>query len=171
MTGPRTTPLRPPMAEPVTPTAVLRTGLYRALIVLSIFNGLSALGGGVGMMVADGLSMPKSLLADSPFSTYLIPGAILAVVVGGSQALASVFLIARHESALLMSAVAGFGLVIWILIEIGIIHEFSWLQLVYVVTGLVQLVLVFALLGIVSWLPRERQSDRPSRTTAPASGR
>jgi hypothetical protein len=32
--------------------------------------------------------------------------------------------------------------------------------LIYLVTGLVQLILVFALLGIVSWLPRQ---DPPPR--------
>ena len=135
----------------------LRSATYRALIVLSVFSGLSAVGGGIGMMVADGLSMPKSFLADSPFSTYLIPGLILCVVVGGTQALASAFLIAKRESALLWSAVAGFGMLIWILTEIGIIHEFGWAQMIYVVAGLLQLVLVFALLGIVSLLPRESQ--------------
>jgi hypothetical protein len=171
MTGPTAPPHRPPVAEPVLPAIRLRTGLYRALLVLSLFNALSAVGGGVGMMFADGLSMPKSFLADTPFTTYLIPGAILAVVVGGTQVLASVFLIARRASALLWSAVAGFGLLIWLLVEIGIIHAFSWLQLVYAVAGLVQLVLVYALLGIVSWLPRERQAYRWSRETAPAPGR
>jgi hypothetical protein len=31
----------------------------------------------------------------------------------------------------------------------------SWAQLIYVVSGLSQLLLVFSLLGIVSWLPRD----------------
>lgn len=142
----------------------IRLALHRALIVLSVFSGLSAVGGGVGMMVADGLSMPKSFLADSPFSTYLVPGLILCVAVGGPQVLAAVLLIAKRESALLWSAVAGFGMLIWILVEIGVIHEFGWAQTVYVVAGLLQLVLVFALLGIVSWLPRERQPNRRNRS-------
>jgi hypothetical protein len=32
--------------------------------------------------------MPKSLLANSPFTTFLFPGLILALVVGGTQAIA-----------------------------------------------------------------------------------
>jgi hypothetical protein len=147
------------------PSKTLRLVLYRALIVLSVFSGLSAVGGGVGMVVADGLSMPRSLLADSPFSTYLVPGLILCVAVGGPQVLASALLIAKRESALLWSAVAGFGMLIWILIEIGVIHAFGWAQSIYVVAGLLQLMLVFALLGIVSWLPRESQPDRRYRST------
>jgi hypothetical protein len=135
-------------------------------MALSVFSGLSAVGGGIGMIVADGLSMPKSLLTDSPFSTFLVPGLILCVAVGGPQVLASALLIAKRESALLWSAVAGFGMLIWILAEIGIIHQFGWAQTIYVVASLLQLVFVFALLGIVSWLPRESQRDRRNRDTS-----
>ena len=105
------------------------------------------------MMVADGLSMPKSLL--TTFTTFLVPGVILAVVVGGTQTMESVRLLQHRPSALLWSAVAGFGMTIWIIAEIGFLQALTWAQLIYVVTGLTQLLLVFSLLGIVSWLPRE----------------
>jgi hypothetical protein len=133
----------------------LQTVAYRTLVGVSLFHALSAVGGGIGMVVADGLSMPKSLLADSPFTTFLLPGLILALVVGGTQTLAFVRLLQRRQSALLWSAVAGFGMVIWIIAEIGFIHALMWAQLIYVVSGLLQLLLVFSLLGIVSWLPRD----------------
>ena len=132
----------------------VRAVAWWSLVVVSVFNALSALGGGIGMVTADGLSMPKSMLADTPFSTFTIPGLILALVVGGTQAAAVWLLLARRASALLWSAVAGFGMVIWIVTEIGFIHALMYAQMIYLVTGLVQLILVFALLGIVSWLPR-----------------
>ena len=44
---------------------------------------------------------------------------------------------------------------IWIIAEIGFIQALTWAQVIYVVSGLSQLLLVFSLLGIVSWLPRE----------------
>jgi hypothetical protein len=133
----------------------VRTIAYRTLLAVSLFHALSAVGGGIGMVVADGLSMPKSMLADSPFSTFLVPGLILAVVVGGTQTVAAVRLFQRRQSALLWSAVAGFGMMIWIISEIGFIQTLMWAQLIYVVSGLLQLLLVFSLLGIVSWLPRD----------------
>ena len=133
----------------------LRTLAYRTLVGVSLFHALSAVGGGIGMVLADGLSMPKSLLADSPFSTFLLPGLILALVVGGTQTVASVRLLQRRQSALLWSAVAGFGMVIWIISEIGFIQALTWAQLIYVVSGLLQLLLVISLLGIVGWLPRD----------------
>ena len=125
------------------------------------------------MVVADGLSMPKSLLANSPFTTFLFPGLILALVVGGTQTMASLRLLQHRPSALLWSAVAGFGMTIWIIAEIGFIQAVTWAQLIFVVSGLLQLLLVFSLLGIVRWLPREGPAPRaradrnlfvPSRT-------
>jgi hypothetical protein len=133
----------------------IRRLAYRVLVAVTLFQALSAVGGGIGMVAADGLSMPKSLLADTPFSTFLVPGLILAAVVGGTQTVASVLLLRRSPSALLSSAVAGFGMVIWIVAEIGLMHVLTWAQLTYVVSGLLQLVLVVALLGVVGWLPRD----------------
>ncbi|GAB2577700.1 hypothetical protein [Microlunatus antarcticus] len=124
-------------------------------MVASVFNAVSAVGGGIGMVVAHGLSMPLSLLTDSPFSTFLLPGLILALVVGGTQTAAAVLLLRRRTSALVWSAVAGFGMVIWIVAEVGYLHVLGWAQMIYLVTGLGQLVLVFSLLGIVAWLPRK----------------
>jgi hypothetical protein len=132
----------------------LRTVARRSLVAVSAFNALSALGGGIGMVTADGLSMPKAMLADTPFSTFTIPGLILTLVVGGTQAAAVWLLLARRRSALLWAAVAGFGMLIWIMTEIGFIHALMYAQAIYLVTGLVQLILVFSLLGIVAWLPR-----------------
>lgn len=137
-------------------TQRLRATTYWSLVSVAIFNALSAIGGGIGMIVADGLSMPKSLLADTPFATFAIPGLILLVVVGGTQLVSAVLLFTRRESALLWSAVAGFGMLIWIISEIGFINTFNWAQTVYVVSGLLQLVLVIALLGVAPWLPREQ---------------
>jgi hypothetical protein len=144
----------------------IRAVAWWSLVVISAFNALSALGGGIGMVAADGLSMPKSMLADTPFSTFAIPGLILVLVVGGTQAAATWSLVACRGSALLWSAVAGFGMLIWIVTEVGFIHALTYAQVIYLVTGLVQLILVLSLLGIVSWLPRR---DRLGATAATSS--
>jgi hypothetical protein len=132
----------------------VRTLAYRGLIAVSLFHALSAVGGGIGMVVADGLGMPKSLLAGSPFPTFLVPGLILLIVVGGTQCAASVLLLRKRTSALVWSAVAGFGMLIWIIAEIAMINSLTWAQMIYVISGFLQLILVFSQLGIVSWLPR-----------------
>lgn len=86
---------------------------------------------------------------------------MLIAIVGGTQGLAMVLLLMRRESALLWSAVAGLGMLIWIFVETVVIHGGSWLQVLYFATGTLQIALVLALLGVVGWLPR-----RPLRRAA-----
>jgi hypothetical protein len=135
-------------------TMVLRNATFWSALILAAFNTLSALAGGVGMLLTNGLGMPASSLVGSPFSSFAIPAIVLIVVVGGTQALATGLLIARRESALLWSAVAGIGMLIWIFVETVVIRGGSWLQVLYFATGTAQIVVVLALLGVVLWLPR-----------------
>ena len=135
-------------------TNILTTIAWVGLIVLIIFNGVSVAGGAIAMLFTDGLGMPESLLDRSPFSSFIIPALILLVAIGGTHALAAALLLRRRGSSLLWAAVAGFAMIIWILVETVVIHGFSWLQGIYFTTGVAELALVLAALGIVSWLPR-----------------
>ncbi|GAA2072029.1 hypothetical protein [Microbacterium hatanonis] len=133
-------------------------GLW-TLIALALFQALTAIVGGIVILATDGMGMPGSFLVDGPFRSFVWPGLILLVVVGGTQAVAATLLLMRRESGLLWSAVAGFGMLIWIFVETGVIRGTSWLQFLYFTTGTVQLVLVLALLGVVGWLPRRDLVD------------
>ncbi len=124
-------------------------------MALTVFNALSAVGGGIAILATNGMGMPRSMLANGPFTSFAWPGIVLLVVIGGTQAVAVMTLLARAASALLWTAIAGFGMVVWIFVETGIIAGISWLQVIYFATGILQLALVLALLGIVRWLPRE----------------
>jgi len=135
-------------------TPLLRNAAFWGAIILAAFNTLSAVAGGVGMLATNGLGMPESSLDGSPFSSFLVPALVLIVIVGGTQAIAAGLLIARRESALLWSAVAGIGMLIWIFIETIVIRGGSWLQVLYFTTGTAQIAVVLALLGVVAWLPR-----------------
>jgi len=135
--------------------ATLHRAVRWALVVVSAFNALSAIAGGIGILATGGLGMPLSMLSSGPFSSFTGPGLILLIVIGGTQTVATVLLLRRSPSALAWAAVAGFGMVIWIFVETGIIAGMSWLQALYFATGVLQLALVLALLGIVAWLPRQ----------------
>lgn len=148
--------------------ARLRAIIFWSLLVVTVFNALSSIVSGIAMLATGGLGMPLSFLETSPFPSFTLPGLILVLVVGGSQALAAGLLMARRESSLLWSAVAGFGMLIWIFTEIVLIREAAWLQVLYFATGTVQLIMVFALLGIVSWLPRAPLHPTSSTDALPA---
>ncbi|MGA7205396.1 MAG: hypothetical protein WBX27_12290 [Specibacter sp.] len=126
------------------------------LAALLAFGAVSAFAGAVMAIAFDGAGMPPTYLAGSPFHSFLLPGLILGVVVGGTQAFAAVALLTGNRWDLVAAAVAGFGMVIWIFVELAIIHAYSVLQTLYFGLGLLELVLVLALLGIGS-------STRPAR--------
>jgi hypothetical protein len=138
---------------------VLSKLAWLALAVAACFNALSAVGGGVAILVTDGL-------VGSPFASFFFPAVVLLAVVGGTQVAAAALLLLRRPSALFWAAFAGFTMVTWILIETAIIRGFGILQALYYLTGVAELVLVLALLGIVSWMPPLGRAASPERANA-----
>jgi hypothetical protein len=123
--------------------------VVRILVALAVFGALSSIVGAVLGVAANGGGVSLEHLANSPFSSYVVPGLILGVVVGGTQLAAAIALLARHRIALMLSAVAGFGMLIWIFVELAIIRQYSWLQAAYFSLGAMELIFVLALLGII----------------------
>ncbi len=134
--------------------------VVRLLIGLAVFGALSAAMGSVLGVALNGAGVPLEYLAGSPFTSYFVPGLILGVVVGGTQAAAAIALFKGTDTALLVSAVAGFGMLTWIFVELAMIRQYSWLQTAYYAFGALELVLVLALLGIVPGLVAPLQSSR-----------
>lgn len=128
------------------------TFIRRSLIVVLIFNTLSALFGGIGLMCNNALGMPEYFLDNTVFSSYFIPGLILAGVVGGTHLLAAIVVIKRWPLNLFLVVVAAFGMLIWIYGEIYLTLMNSWLQTLYFATGILELILVLGLLGLVPQL-------------------
>lgn len=133
------------------PHAVVRG----ALLAVGVFNALSAIGGGIGLLTPGSMGLPLRLLEGSVFTSYLWPAIVLIVVVGGTQALAVVADLLRWRAALFWAAFAGFAMVLWIFVELAIVQGFSVLHGIYFATGIVQLALVLALLGVLPGLVRE----------------
>lgn len=130
------------------------------LIVLLLFQVLSAFGGGIAMAARpDGsiLGIPLFILEGSPFHDFLIPGIILSVVLGVLPLIAALGLIFPRKWKALgilniytdrywgwtYALYTGFGLVIWILVQ-HIYIGYSLLQTIYQSLGIA--ILVFALM-------------------------
>jgi hypothetical protein len=139
---------------------------FRVLIVVEIFNLLSAVAGGIALVSSNGLGMPSSLLDPSPFDSFTGPGLILALVVGGTHAAALVLAALNRPVALAAAAAAAFGMIIWIYVEVSLLLFYHWLQTVYFASGIAQLVLVLMLLGVCPGRPRRSAGHRAfGRTT------
>lgn len=137
------------------------------LLVVEAFVAVTAIAGGLALMIgalapdlATVLSPPVQYLEGSLFSSYLVPGLALALVLGGIHALAFILLLRRRPSALLASAAAGFAALIWIFVQMMVI-PFSFLQAVYFIAGAVELGLVMLLLGLLPVTPSTTARSRP----------
>ena len=66
----------------------------------------------------------------------MVPGLFLGVVIGGSALAGAVALLTQAKGSRPVSAAAGVIMVGWITAETGLIQGFSWLQGLYLLTGL-----------------------------------
>jgi len=122
------------------------------LLIVQVLVALSAAVSGVALALGEragslGIIPPLEWLEGTPFDSYLLPGLVLIVVVGGTHALAFILLLRRTGWALAASAVAGFGMVIWVFVQMALI-PYSFLQAVYFGAGLLEIVLVLLLLDL-----------------------
>ena len=104
------------------------------------FLGLGATAGGA-MLVSkpDGSAMQfdLSLLAGSPFPDFLVPGLVLMGLFGlGSLAVAGLGL-ARFRPAPFLAFAIGCGQMIWIVVELAVIKELSFLHPTMFAIGLI----------------------------------
>jgi FtsH-binding integral membrane protein len=121
-------------------------------MALIVFQGLSGLLGGVGLVfdpTGESLQIPVSWLENSPFDDYLIPGLILLIVLSFFPLVVFYGLLKKWSWSLLAAFMVGTALIIWIGVQILIIgyHPQPPLQLIYGLLGLS--ILVLALLPSV----------------------
>jgi hypothetical protein len=99
----------------------------RTLIAVELVLALNAVAGAV--YAFDGAKgVKREWLDGTPFNDYVIPGAILLVVVGGSVAAAAIALLRRVPTAWEFSVAAGVVVLGWIVVETLMIGLMSWMQ-------------------------------------------
>lgn len=132
------------------------------LIALLLFLGISAIGGGLFLIISPSGkligNLPLSILSHSPFADFLIPGIILFVVLGVWPCVVAVALIKQPTSkiadqlnlfndmhwAWTFSIYIAFALMIWIQVETIFAQGTGWLQTFYMLYAIP--ILVVALL-------------------------
>lgn len=118
------------------------------LLILLALLGIGALcGGGVLIISPSGqlIGMPLSMLDNSPFPNFLIPGIVLFSVLGLLPCLLVFALLKKPESTLAerinffydmhwswsFSIYVGFALIIWIQLEMVFLNGVHWLHTLY----------------------------------------
>lgn len=118
-----------------------------ALIQVLVLIGVLAVAGGLALAIRpDGrwLRLPLELLDTTPFTSYRIPGVILALVVGGSQLGAAHLAWHRRTGHLRAASLAAVVLAGWIGIQVVMIGAVTWLQPLCFVAAIGELMLVGA---------------------------
>jgi hypothetical protein len=116
---------------------------YVLLFDLNLFLGLTAVAGGIALLVG-WINVPLSLLAGSPFSDYTMPALLLTAAVGGTALLAAWLVHLRISLGIPVSSIAGGAIIIFEFVEWNVIG-FAWLQAVYMGIGVV-------ILGLATWI-------------------
>jgi hypothetical protein len=115
----------------------LRTSGRRWVGVVEALTSLTAIGGGVGLMI-NGLGMPESDAPDLLGGTWALPGLALITVIGGGQGLAAAAELRDHRRAGAATLAAGAAMVAFEAAELGLI-PFSWLTPAFLGVGLVEI--------------------------------
>jgi hypothetical protein len=124
--------------------------IARLAVALEIFLGVGALfGGGALILAPDGhlLGMPATLLAGSPFASFLVPGIILFTVVGLAPLLAAAITVRRQAFAPLAAVAVGLTLIGWVSVEMVVLAgpgSLAWT--LYLVLGA-----CIAAIGVAWW--------------------
>jgi hypothetical protein len=119
------------------------------LVVADGFVALTAVAGGLALAIgAEATRFPAAWLVGTPFHSYVVPGLILAVVVGGSATLATAATLRRWPAAPRASVLAGAITMGWIVGEVLILNQPSAptsTEVFYVAVGFVMATLGLAL--------------------------
>jgi len=131
--------------------------VYAFVVVTALAGGLALVAGSVHPVWGTVLSPPESYLEGSPFSSYLVPGLLLIVLVAGVHAVAFAATLRRARWHLIAAAAGGFACVIWIFVQMVYI-PFSFLQALYMAIGCLELAMILLNLGILDPLLRHYRS-------------
>jgi hypothetical protein len=88
-----------------------------------------------------GLGMSPEILQNTPFSNFLIPGLFLFVVNGLLNLLAAILSFIRNKFGSYLGLVLGIMLVLWIIIQVWLISLESFMQPLFFLIGLGEIVI------------------------------
>lgn len=104
-------------------------------VIAAVFSVINA--GNIALLTEDG----------TPFRSFFVPGIILALIVGGTNGYAAISNIKRKPHRYDWAAMGGVAISLWVMIQIMLTGAVNWLQLLYLTTGLLVVLIAFQLKG------------------------
>ncbi len=118
-------------------------------LLISFIALTSTLTGILLMSVPDGviLNLPLSLLKDTPFDNYFIPGLLLTLFIGAPHFIAFYYNLIRHPKMYNYAIAAGMILCIWMITQISIFNGILWADITMILIGLMIVLIAYQLRG------------------------
>lgn len=124
--------------------------MKKTLILLESFVGLTAaICGLLLVLYPDGtiIHLPLTLLQFTPFHDFLVPGMILAMVVGGIHLLSAYYIVSDRPGRYAWSLWAGILLCGWLIVQIFLIRGANILHVLYGGIGITVIILTWKLIA------------------------
>ena len=131
----------------------------RVMFWLLAVMGFTAATCGILLIATDGLGMSTTDLEHSPSHSFLFPGLLLSIVVGGSQISAAGLQRARSSISLLAVLGAGTALLGWILVEAVMVPNGRGLQAFIFAYAVAEIAASISLLRAASLNPGDRHDQ------------
>ena len=114
------------------------------LIAMDIVVALTAIGGGIALVLDVDRRVNPVWLEGTPCTSYRLPGVALAGIVGGSALVAAIVLLLDSTVGAGLSVIAGSILAVWIAVEVVVLNQPdapTRIERLYFVLGLAMVVL------------------------------
>jgi hypothetical protein len=111
--------------------------MKKLLVFLHFFVGIGALFGGGGAILnpINPMGISIDVLENSPFSSFLIPGIILFLVIGLGNLFAGAVLYKNYDYSLYISHFMGIVLAGWIVVQCVMMRAINPLHIIYFTIG------------------------------------
>jgi hypothetical protein len=124
----------------------MKNALFISQSIVQFLVGLGAVVCGAMLIVVPTgslLQLPPNTLNGTPFPNFLVPGIILIFVIGIGQLVGGLLTVRKHRFSGYLGAVLGFGLMIWIFVQVNMIGGRDVLQYSYFTIGVIETALSF----------------------------
>lgn len=122
---------------------VILFSLLAFVALTAIFSGLLLISSPTGAL----MHLPLSLLTPTPFKSFLIPGTILTIAVGGINIAAVIFNLLRQTNRYHWAIAGGVTLLGFIIVQMILLHAASWLHFLYIGIALLIILIAYQLEG------------------------
>lgn len=112
----------------------MKTLLFLLLAFITVTSILSGL---LMMSKPDGsiLYLSLTILEGTPFKSFMVPGILLAIVVGGVSLVAVFLNIDRHPGRYNWAMASGIVTCAWIILQMLMISSIHWMHFAYLIAG------------------------------------